>query len=677
VVLLAGIGPDNPAMTVTSSLQTEPLVRLDRSVLGDLERALATEWLETNGLGDYASSTVLACPTRRYHGLLVARLEGSAQRHVFLARFDEHARSPDGAAPLSVARYDETFAPDGHEAIDEFRLAPFPSSRYWIGSTEVAREVLMVQGEHVVLMRWGAHRGPVRLELKPLFACRDADALHARNDALDPTVRRTELGLTCQPYASLPAITLGFGAAEFHFEAEPVWYYGQHYSADAARGYDDKEDLWCPGTLHVELDAGRDAILAIGLGESPVADPRTLWRQEVQRRRAESASVRPDDVVARSELAADAFFARRGRRIGITAGFPWFGEWGRDAFIALPGLTLARGQVDRCEDVLAGALPYLQGGLLPNIYGLDPDDSHYGSVDAALWFARAARLWHEAPGARRGFVDELVPALEEIATAYRDGTDLGVRADAQGLIEAGSPELNPTWMDARASDGPVTPRTGCAVEINALWYSLVEHLEGLARGRGDRTALRTWRDLRRRIGATFRERFWLPEDRYLADVWNHGERDTSVRPNMVIAAALEASPLTRKERQGVVERARDELLTPRGLRTLSPRHPAFVARYEGGPDERDRAYHQGTVWPWLLGFYVEAHVRAFGTKKRDLDALRALWDAFLPELDRAGLNHVSEVFDGGDRGRPGGTIAQAWNTAELLRSCALLARSRR
>ena len=664
-------------MPLTSSLQVEPLVRLDRSVLGDLERALATEWLETNGLGDYASSTVLACPTRRYHGLLVARPEGSANRHVFLARFDEHATSPDGAAPLSVARYDETFAPDGHEAIDEFQLAPFPSSRYRIGSTEVAREVLMVQGEHVVLMRWGAHRGPIRLELKPLFACREADALHVENDELDPSVARTELGLTFQPYPSLPPITLGFGASEFRFEPDPVWYYGQRYSEDAARGYEDKEDLWCPGTLHIELDPGRDAILAIGLGESPVADPRTLWRQEAQRRRAEALSVRPDDVVGRAELAADAFFARSGRRIGITAGFPWFGEWGRDTFIALPGLTLARGMTHRCEDVLAGALPFLKDGLLPNIYGLDQDDSHYGSVDAALWFARAARLWQHAPDARQSFLDELVPALEEIGCAYRDGTELGVRADAQGLIEAGNPELNPTWMDARASDGPVTPRFGCAVEINALWYSLVDHLEELVTERRGRRAARHWRELRRRIAETFRARFWLREERYLADVWNHGERDTSVRPNMVIAAALEASPLTRKERQGVVERAKDELLAPRGLRTLSPHHPAFVAQYEGGPDERDRAYHQGTVWPWLLGFYVEAHLRAFGPRKKDRSALRGLWDAFLPELDRAGLNHVSEVFDGGDRGRPGGTIAQAWNTAELLRSCALLARSQR
>lgn len=664
-------------MTVSQSLSNEPLVRLDRAVLDDVGRALGSEWLETNGLGDYASSTVLACPTRRYHGLLVARPEGSAKRHVFLARFDEHATSPDGKAPLSVARYDDMFAPDGHEAISEFRLDPYPSSRYWIGSSAVAREVLMVQGERIVLMRWGAHQGPVELELKPLFACREADALHVQNDVLDPTVTRTEHGLAVRPYAGLPAIAIGFGATEFTFEEDPVWYYGQRYSADAERGYDDKEDLWCPGTLRVALEAGRDAILAIGLGRSPVADPRTLWRQETRRRRAEARNVRPDDVVARSELAAEAFLARAGRRIGITAGFPWFGEWGRDTFIALPGLTLARGQTELCEDVLAGALSFLKGGLLPNIYGLDQEDSHYGSVDAALWFARAARLWQRAPDARHGFVDELLPALEEIAAAYRDGTELGVRADAQGLIVAGSPELNPTWMDARASDGPVTPRHGCAVEINALWYSLVAHLEELATDRADRAGARRWRELKKRIGETFRERFWLPEERYLADVWNAGERDTSVRPNMVIAAALAESPLSRKQRQGVVERARAELLTARGLRTLSPHHPDYVEHYAGGPDERDRAYHQGTVWPWLLGFYVEAHLRAFGHRKKDVEHLRSLWDAFLPELDRAGLNHVSEVFDGGDRARPGGTIAQAWNTAELLRSCALLLRSRR
>jgi len=334
-------------------------------------------------------------------------------------------------------------------------------------------------------------------------------------------------------------------------------------------------------------------------------------------------------------------------------------------FVALPGLTLARGRRDLCAEVLRGALPFLRRGLLPNVYGATPADSHYDSCDAALWFALAVQRYADAGGDAELVARELLPALAAIARAYEEGTDLGLAVDADGLLRAGRADLNATWMDARTKDGPVTPRAGLPVEIQALWHSLLAFLAE----RDD-----AWHGPRDRCGKAFVRAFWLADLKRLADRVHDGVADASVRPNMLVAAALPRSPLSAAQRAGCVAAAEAELLVPIGLRTLSPRDGAYRGSYEGDQERRDRAYHQGTAWPWLAGFYVEAALRAAPrAHKRTAAKLRAWLDGIAPELDRAGLGHVSEVFDGDAPHRPGGTFAQAWNTGELLRALALVA----
>jgi predicted glycogen debranching enzyme len=328
--------------------------------------------------------------------------------------------------------------------------------------------------------------------------------------------------------------------------------------------------------------------------------------------------------------------------------------------------------VQECAEALEGLLGYLKEGLVPNIFGTGKADSDYGSVDASLWFARAVRLVEQASREPDAVARRFLGGLREIARHYARGTGLGLTADESGLLRSGSPLLNSTWMDARTARGPVTPRDGCAVEINALWYALLAHLEELEGRIGRAELAREWKRARERAGAAFLERFWLPEQRYLADVWKDGVRDESIRPNMVIAAALELSPLTRGMRTDVVQCARAQLLTPVGLRTLDPRHPDYQGRFGGGCEERDRAYHQGTVWPWLIGFFVEAWLRAHGGRAEQKEFLIELLDGFGAQLEGQGLLHVSEVLDGDPPHRPGGTIAQAWNSAEILRAYDLI-----
>ena len=664
-----------------ATLSSTPILsRLERHELISLERSLSLEWLETDGLGGYASSTVLFCPTRRYHGLLVGRPATSHRRHVFLSRFEETIEDGETSLPFSMARYAGLFSPEGHTTIESFEERPFPSTEHRVGDALVRREVLMVRGQGTVLCRYHitTERRDLVLTLRPLLPFREADALTTENDALDPRTEPIPDGIRCRPYAALPPLHLTVGGAHAQFRADPVWYRGLEFSADAERGYPGHEDEFSPGVLGILVDGETEVVVAATLG-SPVEDPPALWRAESTRREREAraAMTRYPPATARVALGANDFLYRDASgRLGVDAGYPWFEEWGRDTFISLPGLTLGRGDVEACGDALSGARAFLKNGLLPNVYGKDREDSHYGSVDAALWFARAVRLYQRAGGPPERILDEFRPALSEIAEAYRDGTDLGVRCDEDGMIVAGGPGLNATWMDAQTEDGPVTPRDGCAVEINALWYSLLQHVEKLAVTAGHKGEESKWNMVRRRARRSFLARFWLADERYLADGWKDGIADRRVRPNMVIAAAMEFSPLTRVHRRNIVERAASELLTPRGLRTLAPSDPDYVGRYGGGPRERDEAYHQGTVWPWLLGFYIEACLRAHGTKKAYRKELAGLWDGFAVELDRAGLGHISEVFDGDTSHQPGGTIAQAWNTAEWLRSRAMLAQSR-
>ncbi len=651
---------------------TQPLIRIDRDSCLQLERSMTREWLETDGRGGYASSTILMCATRRYHGLLVAPPPGDVKRHVFLGRFEESFHGGGKSFSISMARYPGVWAPLGHQGIDHFELAPFPSALYLFGRAELERDVMMVRGQHTVLVRYrvSGQQNKVELRLRPFLPYREADKLTYENFSIDKRAQRLANGIVARPYSGLPPIAITVSSSA-HFEADPVWHKQIEYQTDMARGYDGHEDNFSPGVFHIPLDSAQDVIVAATI-ESPIQDPAALWKSESARRRNQLAPPR-ESVREKLELEADDFLYRTEQsRLGVIAGYPWFGEWGRDTFISLPGLTLARGQVKECGEALDGALPYLRRGLLPNIFGVRQDDSHYGSADASLWFVRAVRLYDQAAGVEAHVAERFLPALTEIAENYARGTELGIAADADGLLVAGRADLNATWMDARTAEGPVTPRDTSPVEINALWYFLLAYLEKIHFERGDDASAREWGAQKRQAGKSFLERYWIEGENYLADTWKDGVPDRSVRPNMVIAAALELSPLSRGMRTDIVKRAVAELLTPFGLRTLEPRNPAYKGRYAGSPVERDKAYHQGTVWPWLLGFFCEAYLRVYGAQPKRVEYLRTLLDGLDEQLSKYGLVHLSEVLDGDPPYRPGGTIAQAWNTAEILRAYRLL-----
>lgn len=641
-----------------------------------------SEWLLTDGRGGYGCGTAAGVPMRRYHGLWVTRTEGTAERHMIVAGLDERVGPPRQLGDEQVrfahvmpAHWLDQAEPSAGDGDTSFARRPLPT---WTHQTEhgvLQRTVaLRRQSENqpsALLVRWrNVSERPMRLEVRALLGCCNVDHLPPVDDSFDGTLHARGASWGFRPTNELPHLWLTVDGISA-FRSDPVWYRNFLYATDRLRGYDHVGHRWSPGVLELDLPPGGEATASFALGD-PCADAgaafdeiaaeaQQLWHQvqQSQQRYADTLALGADDFLYRAV----------GDRLGVLAGFPWFGEWGRDVFLALPGLTLARGKVAQCAEVMTGCLPFLRDGLLPNIYRGDVATSNYGSCDAALWFALAAMRFADAGHDADLVQQTLLPAMRSIAEAYERGTDLGLKvaddglAD-DGLLRAGRKDLNATWMDARTSKGPVTPREGLPVEIQAVWYALLAFL-------AEQPGESKFAQLRDRCGKSFVKAFWMADVKSLADRVHEGEQDPSIRPNMLVAAALQRSPLTISQRQGVVKMAKAHLVTACGMRTLSPSDSKYIGVYGGGLEGRDNAYHQGTVWPWLAGFFVEAALRAAPKKSRKKDAtelLRWLDDLLRTEMARAGLEHVSEVFDGDLPHRPGGTFAQAWNTGELLRA---------
>jgi predicted glycogen debranching enzyme len=631
------------------------------------------EWLLVDGAGGYASGCVDGLPRRRYHALWIVRRAGGARRFLCVAGLDERIVRGADVTFLMRAHWRSEAVPNTVAAPTTFARWPVPTWTFAAAGGQLERSVaLRAHGPEVpaaLLVRYRNRTATaMRLDVRPLLGWHDADHLPPADDAYDATVQAQGASWGVRPNPTLPTLWLtADGVATFR--GEPAWYRGFLFATDRDRGYDHVGDRWVPGVLELELGPGQEATVAFALAEPCAAAADAFDAVFAAARAADAAVARQaDPLFARlGRTAGDFLYRAEGNRLGVLAGFPWFQEWGRDVFVSLPGLTLARGRADLCAEVLRGALPFLRRGLLPNVYGPDAAASHYDSCDAALWFALAVQRFADAGGDRGFLRDALLPALAAIAAHYEAGTELGLAVDAAGLLRAGREDLNATWMDARIGSVPVTPRGGLPVEIQALWCSLLEFLAEHDDKR--------WRAASTRAAAAFVQQFWLPGEQRLADRVHDGGPDRAVRPNMLVAAALSRSPLSSAQRRAVVAAARAELVTPVGLRTLSPQDPSYRGRYEGSGESRDRAYHQGTVWPWLAGFYVEAALAAVPKKTRKAEALalRAWLDGFLPELDRQGLDHVSEVYDGDAPQRPGGTFAQAWNSGELLRALCLCA----
>ncbi len=649
------------------------MIGFDQSVCSRLDLTLPREWLETNGLGGFASSTIIGLNTRRYHGLLTASTTPPTGRVLLLSKLEETVVVDGQRYELAANQYPGAIYPQGYQYLKEFRLDPFPVFTYRVAGLEIEKRVFMVHGENTTVVEYEARSVDASaepkclLELRPLIAFRDYHGTTHHNDALNPALETRDGLVSIQPYPSLPHLFFAHNAQDLVTEGK--WFLNFEYRVERERGLDFEEDLFHPFTLRFDLTKRRSAAV-IASTEAHTADSAAVLRETERRRREAIVDAAPGEqpLVKALTAAADQFIVDRGTLKTIVAGYHWFTDWGRDTMIALPGLTLVTGRYNIARQILEEYSEHLEQGLLPNRFPDAGETPEYNTADATLWFIEAIRAFLHYSGDEAFVRERLYPKLKDVIDWHVRGTRYGIHVDADGLLACGESGVQLTWMDAKVGEYVVTPRTGKPVEIQALWYNALCIMQDFAQRFGDPAAAALFAGLADEAKAAFNMRFWNPSAGCLYDVVENGHSDGSLRPNQIFAVSLPHSMLPPEKASAVVQTVQNELLTPMGLRTLSRHDPRYRAHYEGGVAERDTAYHLGTVWPWLMGPFITAYLKVNQRSEAARQQAESWLGGFSEHLTAAGLGQISEITDAEYPYTPRGCIAQAWSVAEILRA---------
>ena len=635
-------------------------IKFDRSQLVNLEYSLNRELLRANRAGSYASSTIINCNTRKYHGMLVAPQPGiDNENHVLLSSLDETVIQMDAEFNLGIHNYPGgIYNPKGHRYIVDFETEPIPRQTYKVGGVLLTKEMIFTSNEDRMIIKYTLEEAhsPTKLRLKPFLAFRNVHQLSHENIFADKKYEKVPNGIKVRMYQGYTDLFMQLSVKN-EYTHVPTWYYNIEYRQEMERGYDYQEDLYIPGFFEVEIKKGESIYFQAGTKEiNPVSLKRAFSAELLKRIPRNNF----DNCLINS---AQQFIVKRGNKTEITAGFPWFGRWGRDTFIALPGLTLLTGDVKTCKSVIDTMIADLNGPLFPNVGS--GNSSSYNSVDASLWFFWALQQYADFSKNKKQIWQEYGRKMKLILDGYRKGTLYNIRMLENGLLYAGEPGKALTWMDAIVHGKPVTPRIGLAVEVNALWYNAIMFSLEVAKLGGDSEFINKWTQIADHIPAAFIATFWNKEKGYLADYVDGEYKDWSVRPNMVFVSSLPFTLVEEEIRKQVLSVVKRELLTSRGLRTLTPKNPAYKGAYFGNQAERDLAYHQGTVWPWLLGHFAEGYLKLHGNS--GLSFIKSLYKGFEPVMTEHGIGTISEIYDGDPPHFARGAISQAWSVAELLR----------
>jgi predicted glycogen debranching enzyme len=625
-----------------------------------------SEWLETNGLGGWASTTISGCNTRCYHGLLVAA-NPPAERTVLVSKLDETIVTNGQRIGLSTNDYGNSIDPQGHWYLQSFSKNLYPEFIYETAGVQLRKSVVMLYGSNTTLLKYEVLKAdnPFILEFLPLLTSRNYHKLKHADGTINRQATFIDNQFRIKLYENAPEIFIQLNGGQF--KANPNWYFNFNYSQEKARGLEFTEDLFNPGTLSVEVKEGDTTYIILSTEDNTTANAALLFDIETERRKALLEGQSADPVVQQLVLAADQFIVQKDNLKTIIAGYHWFTDFSRDTMISLPGLCLTTKRFEDARKILSSSAQSVSDGMLPNRIDEDRKEPVYNSVDGTLWFFVAVYKYLQATSDKNFVLSELLPVMKDIIEWYQKGTRFNIHADKDGLLYAGENGLQLTWMDAKVNGQVITPRMGKPVEIQALWYNaLMIYSELLKLDQQDDLADET-ETMADKVKATFTKKFWNATGKYLYDALDENDQpDTSVRPNQLFAISLPFALIDGTKAKSVIKVVEEKLYTPKGLRSLSPDDPKYIPAYSGNPSQRDASYHQGTVWSWLTGAYVDSLLKVSSSAPQKKKVAKVI-EAFVPQLSEAGMGTISEIFDAEPPFEPKGTIAQAWSVAEILR----------
>jgi predicted glycogen debranching enzyme len=635
-------------------------IKFDKKQLVNLEFSLSRELIRTNRAGAYASRNIVGCHTRKYHGMLVVPQPAlDDDNHVLLSNLDETVIQHGAEFNLGIHKYPGgVYYPHGHRYLSQFSTDPIPHNIYQVGGVILKREMLFTTNADRYLIRWtlmDAH-SPTKLRFKPFLAFRNVHKLSKANINVNTKYEHVPNGIRMKLYTGYSYLYMQF-SKQVEYTHVPDWNYNIEYQMEMERGYEYQEDLLVPGYFEVDIKKGESIVFCASTSEIAPSAIKRAFDAEISKRI-------PRDSFENCLInSASQFIVKKEKRTDIIAGFPWFGRWGRDTFIALPGLTLVLGDEKTFRSVIDTMVRDMKGPLFPN-FGIK-NKKAYNSADASLWFIWALQQYTIRTKKHGEIWKTYGSKIRNVVEGYRAGMHDYINMQENGLIRAGQHGLALTWMDAIVNGKPVTPRYGLPVEINALWYNAVCFAIELAEKNEDKKFVKDWKPIAEKIPAAFVQTFWNEQKSYLADYVDGDYRDFSVRPNQIMATSLPYSPLDEEKRMRILEVIEKELLTPRGIRSLDPKNPQYKGACYGDQKTRDEAYHQGTAWPWLLGHFVEGYLKIYG--KTGLPFVKSIFQGFEATMMEHGIGTISEIYDGDPPHTARGAVSQAWSVAELLR----------
>lgn len=653
-----------------------------RSVLQNFDEAIQLEWLETNGLGGWSSASLTGCNTRRYHGLLVAATQPPTERMALLSKLDETIITATSRTELGCNQYHGgVIHPGGHQYLQCFQKDFFPTWLYEAEGIQLKKTITMVHGENTTLVRYEVIQAPspFKLELLPLISARGYHSLQHSYNNMWWDVRFENGIFENQPNESAPVLYISVPGSTYHHE--PCWYHQFNYAVELYRGQDFEEDLFNHGRITVELKEGDNLGIIISTQHPRGRNAQELYSRELSRRKSLLKNLPKQETLQQLVLAADQFIVTRSitarddsnfSPIGegqegatVIAGYHWFTDWGRDTMISLPGLCLSTGRFEDAKKIIAAFAQSVSMGMLPNRFQDNGEAPEYNNVDGTLWYFIAVSKYLQVTNDEPFVLKDILPVLKDIIEWHHKGTRFHIHDEEDGLLYSGEDGVQLTWMDAKVGDWVVTPRTGKAVEIQALWYNALRIYESLLLLEQDEKTARIINKKASRLKESFGASFWNNNGDYLYDVLENGTKDATVRPNQLFAVSLPYPLVEKEQAKKILDMVTNKLYTPVGLRSLPVDNEKYVGIYGGDAMHRDSSYHQGTVWSWLLGPYIDAIMKTKGSGAKE--TARKVISNFTYHLEEGCIGSVSEIFDGNAPHHPRGCIAQAWGVAEILR----------